>query len=289
MGRFELSEAEWAIIEPLLAGRRRTSRSGAPDRTIDGCSTRSSSCYAPAHRGAICRNGMAHRPRPTTGSIAGRSEVYGCRIFEALSCRISQLACVNRQLDHPRPPARRRRKKGGPDHAIGRSRGGLSTKINALVGSTRPAGPPGPHRRAGPRPGRGSRICSGGRSRLVPTLWPIGVTTSPPSSPTSTAAGATAAHPDDPAQADRRGASIPYSIANATSSNAASTASNTSVRIATRYDKLAQNYLSAVALAAIRLWMRFELHELTLRWCRAYQPLRFILRQGRPDAIMRPE
>lgn len=29
-------------------------------------------------------------------------------------------------------------------------------------------------------------------------------------------------------------------------------------RIATRYDKLAQNYLSAVALAAIRLWMRFE-------------------------------
>ena len=29
-------------------------------------------------------------------------------------------------------------------------------------------------------------------------------------------------------------------------------------RIATRYDKLAQNYLSAVALAAIRLWTRFE-------------------------------
>lgn len=31
------------------------------------------------------------------------------------------------------PSARRRRKKGGEDHAIGRSRGGLSTKINALV------------------------------------------------------------------------------------------------------------------------------------------------------------
>jgi transposase len=29
-------------------------------------------------------------------------------------------------------------------------------------------------------------------------------------------------------------------------------------RVATRYDKLAQNYLSAVALAAIRLWTRFE-------------------------------
>ena len=29
-------------------------------------------------------------------------------------------------------------------------------------------------------------------------------------------------------------------------------------RVATRYDKLAQNYLSAVTLAAIRLWTRFE-------------------------------
>jgi transposase len=29
-------------------------------------------------------------------------------------------------------------------------------------------------------------------------------------------------------------------------------------RIATRFDKLARNYLSAVALAAIRLWTRFE-------------------------------
>jgi transposase len=37
------------------------------------------------------------------------------------------------QLDHPRPSTRRRWKKGGPDHAIGRSRGGLSTKINAVV------------------------------------------------------------------------------------------------------------------------------------------------------------
>jgi len=35
-------------------------------------------------------------------------------------------------FDHPSPPARRRWKKG-EDHAIGRSRGGLSTKIHALV------------------------------------------------------------------------------------------------------------------------------------------------------------
>ncbi|WP_425428258.1 transposase [Bosea psychrotolerans] len=33
----------------------------------------------------------------------------------------------------PGPPARRRWKEGGEDHALGRSRGGLSTKIHAVV------------------------------------------------------------------------------------------------------------------------------------------------------------
>ena len=46
---------------------------------------------------------------------------------------VAAVAAPDRQLDHPGPPARGGRKKGGPDHAIGRSRGGLSTKINALV------------------------------------------------------------------------------------------------------------------------------------------------------------
>src|SRR5690606_1099880 len=46
---------------------------------------------------------------------------------------IAAVAAVDRQLHRPRPPARRRWKKGGPGHAIGRSRGGLSTKIHAVV------------------------------------------------------------------------------------------------------------------------------------------------------------
>ena len=45
---------------------------------------------------------------------------------------LAGLDAIDRQLDCPRAPARRRRKKGA-DHAIGRSRGGLSTKINARV------------------------------------------------------------------------------------------------------------------------------------------------------------
>src|SRR5690606_20439067 len=60
----------------------------------------------------------------------------GGRLVEGFRSSVGQLAGLDapdRQFDHPSPPARRRWKKGGPDHAIGRSRGGLSTKINALV------------------------------------------------------------------------------------------------------------------------------------------------------------
>ena len=53
--------------------------------------------------------------------------------FRGVGSEFAALIASDRFLDHSRSSARRRRKKGGPDHAIGRSRGGLSTKINALV------------------------------------------------------------------------------------------------------------------------------------------------------------
>ena len=43
------------------------------------------------------------------------------------------LAASDRLVDCPCSPARRRWQKGGPDHAIGRSRGGLTTKIHVVV------------------------------------------------------------------------------------------------------------------------------------------------------------
>jgi len=46
---------------------------------------------------------------------------------------LAAVHALDRQFHHSRPPACRRGKKGGPDHAIGRSRGGLSTKIHAVV------------------------------------------------------------------------------------------------------------------------------------------------------------
>jgi hypothetical protein len=46
---------------------------------------------------------------------------------------VASVHAIDRLVHHPGSSARRRPKKGGPDHAIGRSRGGLSTKIHAVV------------------------------------------------------------------------------------------------------------------------------------------------------------
>ena len=90
-GRHDLTDAEWAIISPLLPNKPR----GVP-RVDD--------------RRVI--RGIFHILR--TGTLAGISSSH----------RLLGGAC---------PPARCGRKKGGPDHAIGRSRGGLSTKIHVVV------------------------------------------------------------------------------------------------------------------------------------------------------------
>ncbi|WP_281289620.1 transposase [Maritimibacter fusiformis] len=47
--------------------------------------------------------------------------------------KILAFLTLDRQFHRARPPTRRRLKKGGADHAIGLSRGGLTTKIHAVV------------------------------------------------------------------------------------------------------------------------------------------------------------
>ena len=159
----------------------------------------------------------------------------------------------DRQFDHPRASTRRGGKKGGPDNAIGRSRGGLSTKINAVVDE------------------RG---------------LPVRLILSPGQQHDSRAAGALLAdlRPGAVVIGDRAYDS------NALLTLVADAGGQTCIptpryrkqqrvidvelyrqrnlverffnklkhfrRIATRYDKLASNFLAAVALAAIRLWTR---------------------------------
>lgn len=160
---------------------------------------------------------------------------------------------LHRQFDHPRPPARRRWKKGGPDHAIGLSRGGLSTKLHAIVDEhglpIRLALSQG---QASDKGVGAELIASLTRARhvvadrgydaraLVEGIEAIGAT----------------AH--IPTQRDRK---VQRSV-----SRHIYRQRNLVERFfcklkhlrrcATRFDKLARNFLAAVALASIRIWIR---------------------------------
>ncbi len=163
---------------------------------------------------------------------------------------IARIARIRRQFDHPSPSACCRRKKGDPDHAIGRSRGGLSTKINALVDARRlPV-----------------RIVLSPDKAAVPLLFD------------GRRAGDVVADRGYDARA------ILELVAALGGTAHIPTCSDRRVqrsvdrelyrkrnlverffcklkhfrRVATRYEKLAANYLAAVLLAATRLWMRFE-------------------------------
>jgi transposase len=132
VGRHDLSDREWAIIAPLLPNKPRGVPRVDDRRVIDGIFyiLRNS-----AHGGAVARPAGALRaaddglqPRQQLG--AGGRVALGVR---GAGREVPARAAPDRRLPRPRPAARRGRKQGGPDHAIGRSRGGLSTKIHAVV------------------------------------------------------------------------------------------------------------------------------------------------------------
>ncbi len=128
-GRHDLTDAEWAIISPLLPDKPRGVPRVDDRRVISGI----------FH---ILRTGMPWRDLPercgpytTVCNRYNRWAKQGVRerLFGALATgspgSLHLLdASVVRAHQHAAGG-----KKGGPDHAIGRSRGGLSTKIHVVV------------------------------------------------------------------------------------------------------------------------------------------------------------
>jgi transposase len=181
----------------------------------------------------------------------GQEWGLGARVRD-LGGKITALNGAYRQLDHPRPPARRRRKKGGEDHAIGRSRGGLSTKINVAVDENRLPLRLITNRRPSPRFARCAASLAGLQCRHVVA--------------------------DRGYDADALLALIRDSGAKphipSTSQRLVHRSVNRRIyrqrnlverffnklkhfrRIATGFDKLARNFLAAVALASARIWVR---------------------------------
>lgn len=154
----------------------------------------------------------------------------------------------DRQLDRARSPACGGSKKENGDPAIGRSRGGLSTKVHAVVDGNRlpievaiTGGEVSDYQpAAGLLDGKFGRWIIADRGydgdRIIALIKEQG------------------SQPVIPPRANRhRGSSTRMSISAGIRSSSSSTASNTR-RIATRYEKTARNYLAMVHIACLRLW-----------------------------------
>ena len=139
--RYELSDFEWSIIEPLLPNKPRGVPRSDDRKVLNGI------YWLAAHRFALGRNSRALRTiddllqpfRPL-----GQDRRLGSDIRSDLKSLRWRFA-DDRQFLDPRPPAWRQRQKGGSEETssaagdlagarcMGCSRGGLTTKIHALV------------------------------------------------------------------------------------------------------------------------------------------------------------
>ena len=145
--RYELTDAQWQRIAALLPGK-----AGDPGRTAADNRLFVNGVLWVLRSGAHWHDlperygkwKSVHK-RFTRWAKAGVWE----RVFEALTERPQERVPHARHHPGPRPPAGRDRKRGDQNQALGRSRGGLTTKIHMLADALGPAAALHPHRRPG--------------------------------------------------------------------------------------------------------------------------------------------
>ena len=291
-----LTDAHWARIEPLMpwSGAQRGGRFVTTARWSRGSSTGS----GPGWPGVTCRRCSGrwqtvwkrHQRFSTDGTW---DRIHARLVAEAdaageVDWTVWVDSTINRAHQHATtawssgPPGTQGAQSSytnlraePPDHALGRSRGGLSTKIHQLVdGRGRPlviALGPG---RAGTR-----RCCAllatcavdaarAGRPRTRPDARARRQGLLLPGEPSPAAHAEdqgrdpATLRPDRPPQAPRVGRRSAAGLRRrwptraATSSNAPSTTTSSGAALATRYDKLAIIYRGGVVLRAITIWLR---------------------------------
>ncbi|MEW6124573.1 MAG: IS5 family transposase [Pseudomonadota bacterium] len=249
MARYDLSEAEWRLIEPLLPNKPRGVARVDDRRVINGI-------FYVLRTGSPWRDlPSRYGPHTTVYNRYNRWAKAGVwlKVFEALAASSPQsLHLIDSSIIRAHQHAAGG-KKGGPDHAIGRSRGGLSTKINALVNQD------GLPLRIVLSAGQASDKAA--VAALIDGLPPAPALVADRGYDAKAiidlvAARGGCAH--IPTQKDRK---VQRSI------DPAIYRQRNQVerffcklkhfrRVATRFDKLARNFLAAVLLASTRLWLR---------------------------------
>ncbi|HYF22716.1 MAG TPA: IS5 family transposase [Caulobacteraceae bacterium] len=249
MARYDLSEVEWRLIEPLLPNKPRGVARVDDRRVINGI-------FYVLRTGSPWRDLPArYGPHTTVYNRYNRWSKAGVwlRVFEALAAGSpGSMHLIDSSIIRARQHAAGG-KKGGPDHAIGRSRGGLSTKINALVDQD------GLPLRIVLSAGQASDKAA--VEALIDGLRPAGALVADRGYDARAVIDmveARGGRAHIPTQRDRK---VQRSI------DPAIYRQRNVVeryfcklkhfrRIATRFDKLARNFLAAVLLASARLWLR---------------------------------
>jgi transposase len=135
MERFVLTDAQWAKMEPRCLGKPGDpGRSGKDTRLFVEAVCRSRAVDCP-HRQSLARSA------PVVWTLEQRLHALsrlgeGGRLAAVVRRRLGRARhgiCHGRRHHHQGPPPRTRRKRGTQSQAIGRSKGGLTTKILALT------------------------------------------------------------------------------------------------------------------------------------------------------------
>ncbi|WP_323716361.1 IS5 family transposase [Paracoccus aminovorans] len=248
MARFELTDREWALIGPLLPDKPRGVARTDDRRVLNGI------FY-------ILRTGSPWRDLPerygpytTAYNRYNRWAKAGVwlRVFEALAAASPQsMQLIDSSIVRAHQHAAGG-KKGGPDHAIGRSRGGLTSKIHVVVDES------GLPVRLALTAGQASDKAAA--STLLEQL-PAAIVVADRGYDWQhliDLVGQRGGQAHIPTQRDRK---VQRSVAPEIYRKRNLVERffcklKHFRRIATRYDKLARNFLAAVALASARLWMR---------------------------------
>ncbi len=129
--RFDISDRTWCLIEPLLPGKASDSSVTAEDNrlfleaVLCACGL--------VRRGATCPLALAIGTVSSDGFATGPST--GCFTVFSRPCQVIQTwsMCLCRWDDYQRASTGKRRTMGTLNQAIGRSKGGLTTKVVALA------------------------------------------------------------------------------------------------------------------------------------------------------------